>query len=890
MLPLTVNEIREKFLAFFESKDHLRIPSFPLVPHNDNSLLLINSGMAPLKPYFTGQEIPPHPRIATCQKCVRTVDIDEVGRDARHVSFFEMLGNFSFGDYFKEEVIPWAWEFLTETMSIPPHLLYVSVYEEDNEAFDIWHKKIGLSPERIYKLGKKDNFWEHGAGPCGPCSEIYFDRGEKYACGSSDCAVGCDCDRYMEVWNLVFTQFNRLPEGGYEDLASTNIDTGMGLERLAVVMQEASSVFDIDTFQKLREQICYITAITNIPDKGAKESSINIIADHVRSVVFMAADGVLPSNEGRGYILRRLLRRAIRHGKMLGRDNPFVAELIPLVIKQNAEAYPELREREAHILNVLTVEEGRFFATLDTGMSLLATQTQSLRDSGKNMLSGADAFRLYDTYGFPPDLMKEMLAEESLIMDEEGFNNEMQKQRDRARAARGESTYLGTAETIFHQLDAALTTEFVGYDALTVQAKILAIVAGQDAPQTIVTHAEIGDKVAIFLDKTSFYAESGGQKGDKGILTLLEGQAQIEVQDCLKVGAGKIAHLGVVLKGRVAVGDVVITEVNPNEKNAVACNHTATHLLGKALREVLGNHIEQAGSDVSPGRLRFDFTHFSAVDTEQLQRIESIVQNRIFQGLQVISKEMTMDDARKIGAVMLMGEKGEKYGNTVRVVNIGNGESVELCGGTHVNNTSQIGVFKLVSENGVAAGVRRIEAVTGEAAIAQYQKAEELLHEATQLLKTTPDQLSTRINTLTAELKQARQENERLQSKLAEGGTSDILAKSENHAGMTWLSHKLEGMDAASLRTTADKLKDKVDVLLLCTTTNEGSVQFLATASPSAVQAGVHAGNIVKQAASLCGGNGGGRPNNAQAGGKDASKADEALTAGINLAKQQVNK
>jgi len=875
--PLSVNQIREKYLAFFESKKHLRLPSFPLVPHNDNSLLLINSGMAPLKPYFTGQEIPPSKRVVTCQKCIRTGDIDDVGRDARHGSFFQMLGNFSFGDYFKADAIPWAWEFLTDVMEIPAGKLYVSVYEEDDEAFELWNKKVGLDASRIFKLGKDDNFWEHGTGPCGPNSEIFFDRGIQFACDHPQCGIGvCDCDRFMEIWNVVFTQFDKLPDGSYEKLASTNIDTGMGLERMAIVMQEVDSIFEIDSFVKIQDQVRAL--LGNVK----ADMSVRVIADHVRSITFMAADGVLPSNEGRGYVLRRLLRRAVRHAKLLGLDTLFIARVCPVVIEYNGAAYPELIEKQAHILQVLTNEEERFFATLDTGMVMLAEQCRMLRETGEKVLTGAEAFKLYDTFGFPPELTEEMLAEEGFTYDKEGFKEALTNQRQRARAARGDSTFMGTDETVFHQMDAALTTEFVGYKTQQAQAKVAAIAVGE----MLCDKAQAGDSVAVFLDKTPFYAESGGQKGDRGYLTLQSGR--VEINDCLKVGVSKTAHLGVVAEGSISIGDDVTAEVNSSRRHSTACNHTATHLLNKALRKVLGNHIEQAGSEVSFERLRFDFTHFASIDAEAIQVIEDDVNANIFAGLNVSVNEMSMEDARKAGAVMLMGEKGEKYGTQVRVVNIGDGISVELCGGTHLNNTAQIGLFKLVSEGSVAAGVRRIEAVTGAAALAKYREAEIQLQEAAAVFKTTPDQLLQRAQSLNTDLKQAKQELERLKSKLAIGQVSEILVKTEEHSGFTWLSIALHGLDGAGLRTMGDQIKDKVDVLLLAGITEGGPVQFVAHVSKNAVDSGIHAGQMVKEAATLCGGNGGGRPNSAQAGGKDASKADEALAAGIALAKKQL--
>lgn len=920
MQPLSVKEIREKYLKFFESKDHLRLPSFSLVPQGDKSLLLINAGMTPLKPYFTGQEIPPRARVATCQKCVRTIDIDEVGHDGRHLSFFQMLGNFSFADYFKTETITWAWEFMTEVVKFPKDKLYVTVYLEDDEAFDIWHKNIGLEKDRIFKFGKEEgNFWEHGIGPCGPCSEIFFDRGEKYACSSDNCTVGCDCDRFMEVWNLVFIQFDKISEGNYQKLANHGIDTGMGLERMALIMQGVDSVYDIDTFAKYQK---VVRELTKTPC-GTGDVSVRIITDHIHSIIYMAADGILPSNEGRGYVLRRLLRRAVRHAKLLGRDTPFITELCPVIIEENKDAYPELAEKQAHIITVLSNEENRFLTTLDTGVALLTELCQNLRKDGstdvgkdgnkdgnkdpKKIFPGSEVFRLYDTYGFPPELTKEMLEEEGFTYDEEGFKTEMENQRSRARAARGESNYMGADETVFHQLDASLSTEFVGYTSQSCQAKILAITQGPELCKSINAKEQAGGpmpsggpmpadsqspEVAIFLDKTPFYVEAGGQKGDTGTLTIPEGDGsvnliKIKIHDCIKVAGGKTAHIGHIIKGSVSVGDTVCAAIDSSTRLDTARNHTATHLLNGALRKVLGDHIEQAGSEVTSQRLRFDFTHFSSVSPEDLKAIEEEVNANIFAGYDVDIKEMPLEEARKAGAIMLMGEKGEKYGEFVRVVNIGQ-TSVELCGGTHVDNTVKIGVFKITSEGSVAAGIRRIEGVSGSAALTKYREAESQLEEVAAILKAPPDQLVNRLLALNAELKQAKQEIEKTKSKMAQGQVSDILKNQEEYANLTWLYQLIPGLDAASLRTMGDQLKEKVDVLLLSGTTEGGPVQFLAHASKRAVEAGVNAGNMVKEAASICGGGGGGKPGNAQAGGKDASKAQEALMAGITLAKKSI--
>ena len=892
----TVNEIREKYLAFFESKGHLRLPSFPLVPQGDNSLLLINAGMTPLKPYFTGQAEPPKNRLATCQKCVRTVDIDDVGRDARHVSFFQMLGNFSFGDYFKTDAIAWAWEFLTEVVKIPPQKLSVSVYHEDDEAYKIWAEDIKIPAERIHKLGKADNFWEHGNGPCGPCSEIFFDRGEKFACDNPNCGVGCDCDRFMEVWNLVFTQFNRLADDTYEPLQKKSIDTGMGLERLAVVLQEVASIHDIDTFAKLHTAIKALKSESQKSEKDL-QMSVNIIADHVRSITFMAADGVLPANDGRGYILRRLLRRAIRHAKLIGNNSPFIADLLKIVIAENAQSYAELADKQAYILEVLTNEETRFFDTLDTGMVLLEELCSNLKKSGKTLLSGEEAFRLYDTYGFPPELTKEILQEQGFSYDEERFQAEMLSQRTRARDARTETNYMGASETIYNQLDTAMTTEFVGYTTLEVQAKILAIVATDKSEKSensdkssksekseknilceSVKKSDGIENVVIFLDKTPFYAESGGQKGDTGTISTATGTA--EILDCVKVAGGKIAHIGVLTDGELTTAELATATVHSPSRLDTAKNHTATHLLNAALRLVLGSHVEQAGSEVSAERLRFDFTHFAGIKPEELRKIEDAVNFHIFAGHTISVSEMSMKAAREAGAVMLMGEKGEKYGETVRVVNIGGGASIELCGGTHLTNTSQAGLFKIVSEGSVAAGVRRIEGLTGQGALNHYRTAEQTLAEVSQMLKTVPEQAAAKTQSLLGDLKQARQELEKVKSKMAAGESTQILENVTEQNGLKWLSALLQNLDTAALRTMGDQLKEKVDVLLLASV-NGGAVQFISHVSQAAVDKGVNAGKIVKQAANICGGNGGGRANSAQAGGKDAAKAQSAVETAI---------
>ncbi len=863
-----VNEIREKYLAFFESKGHLRMASASLVPQNDKSLLLINSGMAPLKPFFTGQQIPPRKRVTTCQKCIRTGDIENVGKTARHGTFFEMLGNFSFGDYFKHEAISWAWEFFTKVVELPQDRLYVSVYEEDDEAYDIWNKEIGLDKSRIFRMGKADNFWEHGVGPCGPCSEIYYDKGEEYGCGKPECTVGCDCDRYMEIWNLVFTQFNKEDDGSYSNLANPNIDTGMGLERIATVMQGVNSIFDVDTVKAIRDAVCDICGAVYGED-SKKDVSIRVITDHVRSVTFMTADGVLPSNEGRGYVLRRLLRRAARHGKLLGINKKFLAGLCKVVIDHSGDAYPELVEKKEMILKVLTTEEERFYATLDTGMAMLMSKLEELKNSGKNVLGGADSFKMYDTYGFPVDLMEEILADEGFSLDEEAFKAEMEKQRTRARNARATDTYMGAEETVFHKLDPAMKTEFTGYDNLTDSGKILAIVV-DDA---VVNEAKAGDNVSLIVDKTPFYAEMGGQAGDSGIITA-DG-LNIEINDCTKFGGNKFVHTGKVTKGCVKVGDTVTLSVNSEQRLSTARNHTATHILQAVLKEVLGSHIEQAGSFVDKSRLRFDFTHFEAIDKETLKTIENKVNEKILAALPVEVKEMTIEEAKKTGATALFGEK---YGEVVRVVNIG-GYSIEFCGGTHLTNSAYCGTFKLVSESGVAAGVRRIEALTGAGALNFYEETEFILKRVSETLKTAPNDLAKRIAHLLDENRKLAKEVESLKSKMRGSLVDEIINSKVNIKGIDVVAAEVKGHSMNDLRTMGDRIKDKLNGIIILASGEGTKCSFVVMCSDEAVKSGANAGQIVKSAANVCGGGGGGRPNMAQAGGKDASKIKDALEA-----------
>ena len=878
MKPMGVNELREAFLSFFEIKDHLRLPSASVIPHNDNSLLLINSGMAPLKPYFTGQEIPPRRRVTTCQKCIRTGDIENVGKTARHGTFFEMLGDFSFGDYFKNEIIPWSWEFVTKVLEIPEDKLYVTVYKDDEEAAQIWHEKVGVPKDRIFYMGKEDNFWEHGTGPCGPCSEIYYDRGEEYGCGKPTCTVGCDCDRYMEFWNLVFTQFNAQPDGTYTDLEFKNIDTGMGLERLATIMQGVDSIFDVDTIKALRDEVCRVANVEYMKEHKI-DVSVRVITDHIRSVTFMTADGVLPSNEGRGYVLRRLLRRAARHGKLLGIENEFLAGLCDTVIACSGEAYPELVEKRDYIKKVISVEENSFYKTIDKGMELLKADMAEMKAQGRTILNGKESFRLYDTYGFPIDLTKEILEEEGMSLDEEAFQEEMQIQKERARAARAESNYMGAAETVYNQIDASLTTTFVGYEQSSIDdAKVIALVADN----AVATQAGPGQDVAVFLDKSPFYAEMGGQVGDIGIIKTDMGT--VEVTDCIHVVGGKTAHIGQVVDGMISVGERATASYDVKNRLSIARNHSATHLLQQALRDVLGTHVQQAGSYVSAGRLRFDFTHFTAMTPDELKKVEQIVNEKIYESIPVTVSEMSLDAARKMGATALFGEK---YGQTVRVVDMG-GYSIELCGGTHLKNTAQIGSFKIISEGGVAAGVRRIEALTGFGAVAYYERQEEELKEACRLLKANPDTLIQKLEHVLAEQKEQAKELEQLKAKLAGAAAGDILAGKQQINGVDVICAQTEG-DANALKTLGDELKNQLPVsVIVLASIQGGKVNLVAMATEEAVKKGAHAGNIIKAAAAVCGGGGGGRPGMAQAGGKEPAKVTAALEKALEVIQSQL--
>ena len=867
MQPYGVNQLRKMFLEFFESKGHLAMKSFSLVPHNDKSLLLINSGMAPLKPYFTGQEIPPRRRVTTCQKCIRTGDIENVGKTARHGTFFEMLGNFSFGDYFKNEAIEWSWEFLTEVVGLDPDRLYPSIYEEDEEAFEIWNKKMGIPAERIFRFGKADNFWKHGSGPCGPCSEIYYDRGEKYGCGSPDCTVGCECDRYMEIWNNVFTQFDNDGHGHYSELEQKNIDTGMGLERLASVVQDVDSIFDVDTLKALRDHICRL-ADTEYGKDAQADISIRVITDHTRSVTFMISDGIMPSNEGRGYVLRRLLRRACRHGRLLGIEGSFIPELAQTVIEGSKDGYPELEEKKDFILKVIAKEEDQFNKTIDQGLGILAEMTAKMEAEQTTTLSGADAFKLYDTYGFPIDLTKEILEEKGMQVDEEGFHASMEVQRKTARAARGETNYMGADVTVYESIDPSITSTFVGYENLAWKSPITVLTSDTE----IVEALSDGQRGTVFAEETPFYATSGGQEADTGIIRTAEGEFKVE--DTVKLLGGKIGHVGVVIKGMIKTGDQAELCVDAEKRALSARNHSATHLLQKALRTVLGTHVEQAGSSVNEDRLRFDFSHFSAMTAEELQKVEEIVNEQIVAGLPVKVENMPIEEARKTGAQALFGEK---YGDVVRVVNMGD-YSIEFCGGTHVKNTNEIMAFKILSESGVAAGVRRIEALTSKGLIRYYDNLEKKLNEAAKVLKATPDNLAEKIAHLTAENKALHSEVESLKSKLAQDAMGDVMDQVQEIKGVKLLAAEVDGVDMNGLRDLGDQLKEKLgEGVVVLASGNDGKVSLMVTATDAAMKQGAHAGNLVKAIAGLVGGGGGGRPNMAQAGGKNPAGIQEAL-------------
>ena len=859
-----VNELRRMFLEFFESKGHLAMKSFSLVPHNDNSLLLINSGMAPLKPYFTGQEIPPRRRVTTCQKCIRTGDIENIGKTARHGTFFEMLGNFSFGDYFKHEAIAWSWEFLTQVVGLDPDRLYPSVYENDDEAFAIWQNEIGIAPERIFRFGKEDNFWEHGSGPCGPCSEIYYDRGEKYGCGKPDCRPGCDCDRYMEIWNNVFSQFNNDGHGNYTELKQKNIDTGMGLERLACVMQGVDNMFEVDSIRKILDKVCEIAGKTYGADKN-DDISIRVITDHIKSAMFMIADGVIPSNEGRGYVLRRIIRRASRHGKLLGIDREFLTDVLAVAIGENDKAYPELDAKRDYIMKVISIEEQRFHATIDAGLDILSGMIADTKKKHESLLSGDSVFKLYDTYGFPIDLTREIAEEAGLEVDDEGFKALMLEQRNRARAARGN---VGGWDASQKDLLSGLPqTEFTGYTEYGTDAKVVAIIADEMLCEEVTE----GD-FTLVLDRTPFYGEGGGQVGDSGIISADD--LQIVVNDTKKTD-GVYLHLCTLRRGVVRVGDTVRAEINATRREAIRRNHSALHLLQGELRKVLGMHVEQAGSYVDEFRGRFDFTHFSAVEPEELRKVEDLVNARILEGIPVRTLVTDIDEAKKMGAMMLFGEK---YGKIVRVVLMGE-DSTEFCGGTHVDNTAKIGLFHIISESSVAAGVRRIECVTGFESLKQLREKDALLAATAREIKAqNVGELPKRGAALVAETKDLKREIEALNAKIASSKLDAIMSGSVDLGKYKLVRGKLEGMNVAAARALADDIKAAhPDTVALLAVVCDGKLNFVCVAGADAVKAGAHAGKLASAVAAVAGGKGGGRPDSAMAGAPDLSKVDEAL-------------
>ena len=864
--PYGVNELREMFLSFFESKGHLRLPSFSLIPQNDASLLLINSGMAPMKPYFTGEVEPPRHRVCTCQKCIRTGDIENIGKTARHGTYFEMLGNFSFGDYFKREAIHWSWEFLTEVVGLDKERLYPSIYENDDEAFEIWNKEVGVPADRIFRFGKEDNFWEHGSGPCGPCSEIYYDRGEKFGCGKPGCTVGCDCDRYMEVWNNVFSQFNNDGQGNYTELAQKNIDTGMGLERLAVVCQDVNSLFDVDTVMNITNKVTELTG-ASYGQSVKMDVSLRVITDHIRASTFMIADGVLPSNEGRGYVLRRLLRRAARHGKLLGVNHPFLYEVVETVVHENEGHYGYLRERAAYITKVVKVEEENFARTIDGGMKIFAEMLADHKAKGETEFSGADAFKLYDTYGFPIDLTLEMVADEDMTLDQKAFAALMQEQKVRAREARkalGDLAWAG----IDLGLDNTPTT-FVGYEQSECNAKVLAVCVGDEVSGSIAG----GEDGIVVLDQTPFYAEMGGQVADHGTITM--GESVFQVNNVQKDKGGKYLHHGKMMKGSLKVDDAVVASIDVERRQGIMRAHSATHLLQKALTAVLGDHVHQAGSLVEPDYLRFDFTHYSALSQEEMAKVEAIVQDSILEGYPIDIKEMPISEAKKLGATALFSEK---YGQTVRVVNMG-GYSIEFCGGTHLDNTAKVGAFQLVSEGSVASGVRRIEAYTGKACMARMENAQAALAEASAKLKVKPADLAGKIQSNLDEIKELKRQIEQYQAKDASGAVEKLLESAKEIGGVKVLTAKVSGMDAAKLRQMGDMLRDKAaNIVGVLASVNGEKPSFLAICGKDAVAKGLKAGEVVKLVCSTCGGSGGGKPDSAMGGGKDAAKVDEALS------------
>lgn len=874
-----VNELRKMFLEYFESKEHLILKSFSLVPHNDKSLLLINSGMAPLKPYFTGQEIPPKNRVTTCQKCIRTGDIENVGKTARHGTFFEMLGNFSFGDYFKKESIAWTWEFLTEVVGLDPERLYPSVYLEDDEAWDIWNQDIGIAPERIFRFGKADNFWEHGVGPCGPCSEVYYDRGEEFGCGNENCTVGCECDRYMEIWNNVFTQFDNDGKNNYTELEMKNIDTGMGLERLACIVQEVESMFDVDTIRSLREHVCEMAGAT-YGDGGDTDVSIRVITDHVRSVTFMISDGIMPSNGGRGYVLRRLLRRACRHGRLLGIKGEFLISLANTVIEGSKDGYKELEEKKDFIFKVIAKEEEQFNKTIDQGLSILEGMEEEMAAKNATVLSGEDAFKLYDTYGFPVDLTKEILEEKGRSIDEEGFQKAMELQRETAKGTFGETNYMGAAVTVYASIDPAVTTEFVGYTNLVYESEITVLTTEEELTEAMSDE----ERGTVFVKETPFYAASGGQEADTGRIVTESGE--FVVQDTIKLLGGKIGHVGYVEKGMLRVSDKATLQVDVEKRALSARNHSATHLLQKALRSVLGTHVEQAGSSVNDSRLRFDFTHFSALSQKEIKKVEALVNASIMQCLPVKDEWMSLEDARKTGAAALFGEK---YGDVVRVISMGD-FSKELCGGTHVDNTGVITAFKIISETGVAAGVRRIEALTSKGLLQYYDELEKRLLDVARQVKTSPDKLAEKVVGLVAENKALQSEVESLKSKLAKDAMGEVMDQVVEVKGVKLLAVSVQGVDMNGLRDLGDQLKEKLGQgVVVIASECKGKVNLMAAATDGAMKQGAHAGNLIKELAVCVGGGGGGRPNMAQAGGKKPEGIQEAIGKAKTALEEQIH-
>ena len=863
-----LNELREMFLSFFETKDHLRLPSFSLVPQNDNSILLINAGMTPMKPWFKGEEEPPRRRVCTCQKCIRTGDIENVGKTARHGTYFEMLGNFSFGDYFKHEAIAWSWEFLTKVVGLEENRLYPSIYESDDEAWNIWHDEIGIPAEKIFRFGKEDNFWEHGSGPCGPCSEIYYDRGEKYGCGKPGCTVGCDCDRYIEIWNNVFSQFDNDGHDNYTELKQKNIDTGMGLERLAVVCQDVDSLFDVDTVMNITNKVTEITG-ASYGQSCEKDVSLRVITDHIRSASFMICDGVLPSNEGRGYVLRRLLRRAARHGKLLGVNRPFLYEVVDTVVHENEGHYPELRERQAYITKVIRTEEENFAKTIDGGMKIFTELLNAHKEKGETVFSGADAFKLYDTYGFPIDLTVEMVEDEGMTLDRKAFDHEMQEQKTRAREARKALGDLGWAGVEFGK--DIPSTEFVGYDHDSVDdAKIVALVVEGEQAEAMMS----GVEGIIVLDKTPFYAEMGGQIGDTGVIRC--GEAVFEVTDVQKNKGDKFMHTGKVIHGSFQLGDTVTASIDVERRMAIRRGHTATHLLDAALKAVLGDHVHQAGSLVEPDRLRFDFTHFESITPEQLLAVDTFVNDAILRGIPVVTEVLPIEEAKKKGAVAMFGEK---YGDVVRVVEMGD-VSMEFCGGTHLDNTAKVGLFRIKSEGSVASGVRRIEAITGKQTLEELRSGQEKLIRAAQLLKTTSNELESRIGGMLSEMKEIRSQLEKFKEQASLGEARSFLTSAKEVKSLKLVTAQRDGMDANALRKLGDFLRDKEPKIVgVLASVNEGKVTLLAVCGKDAVASGVKAGDIIKAIAPICGGKGGGKPDSAMGGGTEVSKVDDALAA-----------